>query len=210
MLFGVYFIDCSHGPGNSKQILRKNPQGQPIPFLVPEMMVEYNNEMGAVDVIDKIRMRNANDVQHATKKYTVRYFEVIWSFDISQGYNVYRHVNRARRDRYLNPTEFKVSVFKGFLNHPVVKGDREPMVHDEPHTLMQSEPGSREDGSNRRKIGKCRKCPNTYAEGNRHYDTSRWTSYYCSKCKIFLHPQCFTSWHDENGNDFVPIRQHIF
>ena len=206
---GVYFIDCSHGPGNSEQIFRRNRQGQPIPFLVPVMMVKYNDEMGAVDVVDKIRMKNANDVQHATKKYTVRYFEVIWSFDISQGYNVYRHVNRARRDRYLNPTEFKMSTFKGFLNHPVVKSDREPEVNDEPHILMQSEPGSKDEDSVIRKTGKCRQCPNTYEEGGIRYDVSRKTTYYCSKCKIFLHPQCFTSWHDENGTRFVPSRQHI-
>ena len=173
------------------------------------MLVKYNNEMGAVDVVDKIRMKNANDVQHATKKYTVRYFEVIWSFDVSQGYNVYRHVNRARRDRYLNPTEFKVSVVKGFLNHPVVKGDREAVVNDEPHILMQSEPGSKDEDSVIRKTGKCRQCPNTYEEGGIRYDVSRKTTYYCSKCKIFLHPQCFTSWHDENGTRFVPSRQHI-
>jgi hypothetical protein len=205
---GVYFIDCSHGPGNSKQILRKNPQGQLIPFQVPAMIGEYNKFMGGVDVFDQVRKKNGNDVQHATMKYTVRMFEILWSMCLSQAYNVYRHVNKNRRQRQKNPTEFKIDVIIGLLNRPEVVNAAAPVVDPNLHILEQTLPGSKGDGTRRRKFGKCRGCPNKIVVNGSLVENQRVTAYHCTKCKVFFHPECFSKWHDEKGLNYVPSKQH--
>jgi hypothetical protein len=207
---GVYFIDSSHGPGNTQEIFRKDRQGNPIPYQVPAMIGEYNKFMGGVDVFDQVRKKNGNDVQHATKKYTVRMFEVLWSMCLSQAYNVYRYVNKNRKTRQKNPTQFKIDVIKGLLSHPEVVNAPGPVIDPEQHILEQTKPKSRGDGSNRKKVGKCRECSNTTEMGNRCVEATRRTTYYCSKCKVFFHPECFNSWHDRKGNNYVPSRQHNF
>ena len=205
---GVYFIDSSHGPGNSQEIFRKNPQGQPIPFQVPAMIGEYNKFMGGVDVFDQVRKKNGNDVQHATLKYTVRYNEILWSMCETQAYNVYRYVNRNRRPRQKNPTEFKIDVIIGLFNRPEVVNAAAPVVDPIEHILEQTLPGSRGDGSYKRKRGKCRRCPNKIVVNGSRVENKRQTTYHCTKCRVFFHPECFCKWHDEKGYNYVPSKQH--
>ena len=118
----VYFIDSCLGPGWDAQILRRNPQGVPMPFKVPSMITEYNKFMGGVDVFDQIRKGFSVDTLHATKKWTLRMLEILFSMIMSQSYNVHRYVNRARKTKLRSPTEFKIDVIKGLLNHLVVRG----------------------------------------------------------------------------------------
>ena len=63
--------------------------------------------MGGVDVFDQIRKDFGVYTLHATLKYTVRMFEVLWSMILSQSYNVHRHVNRNRLTKKFGPTEYK-------------------------------------------------------------------------------------------------------
>ena len=147
--------------------------------------------MGGVDVYDQVRKKNGNDTQHATMKYTVRMFEVLWYMCLSQAYNVYRHVNRNRRTLQMNPTEFKIAVIKGLLSHEVVV-NAVPFNQDENlHLLRQTAEGSPGDGSQRRKCGECRECMNSVSVGNVKVELPRKTTYYCTKCKVFFHPECF-------------------
>ena len=149
-------------------------------------------------------------VQHATTKYTVRMFEVLWSMCLSQAYNVYRHVNRNRRHKQMNPTEFKIDVIRGLLGHEVVVGDREDEADVVRHHLWQTEPGFAGDGTRRRKTGKCRQCPNVKEINGITHDVIRRTNYYCSHCKVHFHPQCFATWHEQKGYNFVPSKQSEF
>lgn len=183
---GVYFIDSSHGPGTTQNIFRKNPQGIRIPYQVPAMIGEYNSFMGGVDIFDQVRKKNGNDVQHSTKKYTVRMFEVLWSMILSQSYNVYRHVNKNRRAKQKNPTEFKIAVIRGLLTDPVGVNAPGPDFDEYLHRLLQTKPGSRGDGDVRRKRGKCRKCQNSIVTEGIRFEMSRQTTYYCSQCKVFF------------------------
>jgi hypothetical protein len=203
----VFLIDSCLGPGYSKQIFRRNSQGEPVGYQVPEMIVDYNCFMGGVDVFDQIRKIFGIDTEHATKKYTVRMFEVLWSMILAQSYNVYRFVNRNRKSRQMNPTEFKIAVIIGLLSHDVVLDTVEPDVADNQHVLKETEPGSENAGSNRKKRRCCRLCPNSRRRGGNIVEPNRKTSYYCSKCKIFLHPQCFNKWHDQKGTSYVPSKQ---
>jgi hypothetical protein len=207
---GVYFIDSSHGPGDSQQIFRKNPQGLPVPHQVPAMISEYNKFMGGVDVFDQVRKRNGNDTQHATKKYTVRMLEVLWSMCLSQAYNVYRYVNRQRRARHLNPTEFKIAVIHGLITHETVVTAQPPNFAADVHNIRQTTEGSRNDHSRRRKVGECRGCLNSITVDDVTTELSRRTSYYCTKCQVFFHPECHGPWHREKGDEYVPSKQHEF
>ena len=164
--------------------------------------------MGGLDVFDQVRKKNMNDTQHATMKYTVRMFEVVWSMCLSQAYNIHCHVNKNRRTYQMNPTEFKIAVIKGLLSHEVVVNAQPFNIDQNLHILRQTEEGSRGDGSKRRKNGDCRGCLNSVTFDRVKTEIPRRTTYYCTKCNFFPHPDCFHPWHEQKGDDFVPCKKH--
>lgn len=167
---------------------------------MPMFIKFYNMYMHAVDVVDQLRKFFGVDMQNATRKYTVRVFEILWSMILTQSYNVYRCVHRNTPSRQLTHIGFKVAVFRGMMKHSVVCGGRFTASGDEVfavwrnHNLIRTPIGSRGDGSNRRLNAECRNCPNTAAGGKRKRD--RKTSYYCVACGIFLHPECHIPYHE--------------
>ena len=62
------------------------------------------------------------DLLHRTGKWTVRIFEILWSFIITQAYNIYRYNNRNNNHRKLSAHQFKLAVIEGLTNHQVVVG----------------------------------------------------------------------------------------
>ena len=189
----VYFIDACLGPGFASQILRRNSQGVPIPFQVPSMIAEYNKFMGGVDVFDQVRKGFGVDTLHATKKWTLRMLEILFSMIMSQSYNVHRYVNRNRRAVLKSPSEFKIDVIKGLLNHLTVRGQDPPPVVAEQHHLRQFDEGSRGGGGKHRHQGDCRHCANSINVGDKRVRKPRRTQYYCTVCKVCFHPECFTT-----------------
>ena len=104
----------------------------------------------------------------------------------------------------MNPQEFKTAVVRGLLSHEVVVGDTDPLLDEVSHDLKEYAPGSRGDGSTRRKLGRCRACPNTTPGRGRNRETQRRTSYYCPKCNVCFHPACFVTWHKNHGHNYAP------
>ena len=200
----VYFVDPCYGPSFDSDISRKNGRDR-VTFRVPFFILVYNGNMHAVDVMDQMRKYFGMDLSNATKKYTVRFFEVAFSLGITQGYNTYRYVHKANPNRSMGHTEFKASVFRGLVNHPVVRGPLSAVNGGfQGHHLLQYEPGSAGDGTHRRRRGCCRQCPNTQ-EGARF---SRQTAYYCEQCNVCLHPECHVPYHVElNENSSAPKRR---
>ena len=97
------------GPGQTAQITWRNSQGVVGFFLVPLFIVWYNMFMHAVDVFDQIRKLFGVDLTHATKEWTVRVFEILFSMVLAQAYNIYRFLHSAKDDlRKLSHTEFRV------------------------------------------------------------------------------------------------------
>lgn len=190
---GVYFIDPVAGPGVVQSITRRNAIGTPIEYRVPAMIAMYNQYMHGVDVFDQVRKMFGCDLTHATKKYTVRVFEILFSMILGQAYNIHRYIHKDTI-KSVSHTQFKGSVLKGFLNSYVVS----PMLNADDfstHSLVQYPPGSAtgNDNSNRRKQVACRACSNLNADGSRN--TNRRTSFYCQECKVGFHPACFTILH---------------
>lgn len=62
------------------------------------------------------------------------------------------------------------------------------------HNIERTDQGTRveKNAGNRRVRGDCRFCP---CKGNHGKRTSRVTTYKCSECKVFLHPECFMAFH---------------
>ena len=115
----------------------------------------------------------------------------------TQAYNIHRHLHAANPQKRHSHHQFKVSVTRGLLSHPIV---RPANTHNE-HRLFQYEPGSRGDGDHRRKVSDCRQCPRTVGVAQ---NRQRRTTYYCNKCEVVLHPECFGSYHAERGVFFLP------
>ncbi len=201
----VYFIDPIFGPGRTANITRRQGADHVV-FLVPFFIVIYNMYMHAVDVFDQIRKYFGIDLSNATKKYTVRIFEILFSMCLAQAYNIYRHVHKNDPLRQLSHDRFKAYVVNGFVNHPIVRQVRiDDETHFGDHELLQYPPGSRD--ATRRFQGCCRNCPNKDPlTGKRKFD--RTTTYFCNKCKVCLHPECFTTYHRDlvQNGEMAPTR----
>ena len=199
----VYFIDPMYGPGKTSFISRTLKKVV-TDFLVPQFIHFYNKYMHAVDVVDQQRKLFGVDLLNATRKFTVRIFEIMWSFILVQAYNVYRnvHLNTARS---LTHTEFKVAIFKAILKSHVVS--RIPIADDEvfatwkTHKLYLYPAGTRKDGTNRRQHRSCVFCPNHNPDGTRNYKRS--SVYYCKSCDKCLHVLCHGPYHDEKFAQLV-------
>jgi hypothetical protein len=189
---GVYFIDPMTGPGRVKTIYRKNAQGIPVPYQVPEFIGLYNDYMHGVDVFDQVRKMFGCDLTHATKKYTVRVFEILFSMILAQAYNIHRAVHKNNPYALLTHTDFKMSLIRGLLQHHIVRPPQQqaPTVT---HALAQHAQGTNSDGTQRRKVGECRGCSGVHPDGRRY---NRGTTWFCIQCNgAFFHPDCFTRYH---------------
>ena len=202
-----YFIDCAFGPGWRSEISRKNVLGDPVLFDVPQFIALYNKKMGGVDVVDQIRKMFGIDLAHRTFKWTVRFEEVLWSLCLTEAYNVHRSVNKNRPERLLSHTEFKWQVFKDLMtDHIVVRAPEAPLV--DRHELSRFEPGSNGDNTQRRKAFDCRACPRTIQDERGHIRrNNRETSFYCNRCRVCYHPECFIKYQTENSLDFKHPKQ---
>ena len=198
---GVYFLDNISGPANPSAITRKDPQGRALVFQVPKMICLYNKYMHGVDVFDQIRKNFGCDLNHRTSKWTVRYFEILFSMILAQAYNIHRNLHQANQHRKRDHYEFKADIFSGILSHPIVTGNnRIDQFND--HVLTQHGPASNDNGaSKRKKIVECRHCP---PEINGIRNNRRRTSWHCAKCNVGLHPNCFIAYHlDRFPDDFA-------
>ena len=204
---GVYFVDSCLGAGNRGRISRKNSDGVSINYDVPEAIAAYNKNMGGVDVFDQIRKDMGVDTRHGTIKWTARMFEGLWSMILTQAYNVYCYVNANAKSKHLTPASFKISVFKGMLNCPVVRDVNFLGLVDQRHILKKFEEGSRTEGDTRRRRLDCRYCPTYEHRNGKRKRVQRSSTWYCTVCKVGFHPECFVRWHLEKSLTYVPPRQ---
>ncbi len=104
-----------------------------------------------------------------------------------------------QRQTILCKTTVNVAITTDFMNNPIVPPENE-------HLLLRSAPGSRgETNSGRRRTLVCRVCPRRLPDGSINY--GRQTTYYCSKCQIGLHPDCFDTYHKLNHDNYAPKRR---
>jgi hypothetical protein len=187
----VYFIDGMYGPFQHGILVRKNALGDPVHYTVPHLVIQYNKYMHAVDVFDQMRKMFGADLLHRTAKWTVRLFEIMWSFIMAQGYNIHRHLHKNDNHK-VDHHVFMIRVVRGLLSHPVVRPPAlAPLINH--HVMKQHDLGSRGDGTNRRKVQACRGCKNLNIDGTRN--ALRNTPFYCSVCQVGFHPACFGPWH---------------
>ena len=150
--------------------------------------------MHAVDIFDQIRKMFGVDLTNATKKWTVRIFEILWSMVLAQAYNIHRVMFATDPDNLMSHTDFKAAVVMGILQDPVVQPPLNAAAVTGGHCLLIFPEGSRGDGSSRRKVVECRHCPYRHADDNQR-NKMRQTSYYCPKCRVGFHPICHTQFH---------------
>lgn len=127
---GVYFIDPMCEPCSMETIYKKDSTGIRVPFQVPKLVVMYNKYMHAVNVVDQIRKFFGADTIRPTLKYTVRMFEIVFSFLCGQAYNLMRHLYKNDPVRLRTHTMFKQNIIQGLINHPVVRAPQNNGVAD--------------------------------------------------------------------------------
>jgi ribosomal protein L37AE/L43A len=100
----------------------------------------------------------------------------------------------------------KLNAVKGSANHPIVN-NTVITIPDKEHMLVQFQPGTYgPTRGNRRKQLACRHCPNVDPVTKERI--SRQTTWYCSKCEVGFHPQCFFPWHAANKSS--PAKKRKF
>ena len=149
--------------------------------------------MPGVDVVDQMRKIFSVVLSHRTGKWTVRFAEVLCSFLLGEGYNIHRHLHAANPQKRHSHHQFKVSVTRGLLSHPIV------------HAVLTFKMNIVFLCTSQGVVGM-----ETIEEKIRNADNAHTSSaslripYYCNKCKIGLHPECFGAYHAERGVFFSP------
>ena len=151
-----------------------------------------------------------------TRKWTVRYYEVLWSMILAQSYNLYRFLHANQAALTLNPNAFKILVIKGLLD--IAEAVPSP-VPDAPitatravcraHVLTYFPEGSRVGDSSRTQKVVCRNCPTSIVSINKSIRNYRYTIAYCPACKVGFHPQCFTEWHEKHKPNYPPWKRPL-
>ena len=207
----VYFLDSTQRGSEMVQIKRRIG-GTHQCFQVPQAIKKYNQYMGGVDVFDQIRTGPyGTDTEGRTNKWTIRFHEIMWSFLVAQTYNIYRHLHK-NDEVALDHHEFAANLAMKLIQKPWNRTHLRTLIMPagqavRGHKMKQTVPHSRIGVSDKRRLsGRCRFCPNKNDDGSKF---CRETSFWCIKCCVFLHPQCFESWHSKNETfeDAVPHKQ---
>ena len=126
--------------------------------------------------------------KHPTVKWTVRFDEVMWTFVLTQSFNVHREVHKSNKNRRHYHRKFVWSVFKGLIH----EAGSIPEVAQTTRELHELVPLEVNEETNRRRQASCRDCPYLVRVGRRMVkNTTRQTTYKCNICRIGLHPECF-------------------
>lgn len=188
-----YIIDTAYGGSATSPMIRR--EGATARTLtVPTAIAMYNKYMGGVDQMDQ--MRNGIygiEMKGRTLKWTVRFFECLLSFCLSNAYAIYRNQHGNEMDH----GAFTFAVFNAlFLNNVDTRSLRDPSYgatrEECNHTMRCFPKGSRgANKGNRRRQLKCVNC----VEYSGRFRTRKVTSYFCFDCKVPLHPTCFLPFH---------------
>jgi len=206
----VYFMDSTQRGSEMVQIQRRIG-GAFQYFQVPQAIKKYNQYMGGVDVFDQVRTGPyGTDTEGRTNKWTIRFHEIMWSFLVAQSYNIYRHLHKED-DKALDHHDFASNLAILLIQKPwdrtylrdfrmsagqAVRG----------HKIKQTAPHSRFGMRDKRRLpGRCRHCPNKNNDGRKN---NRETTFWCIKCCVFLHPECFESWHENPENYECVVKHH--
>jgi hypothetical protein len=202
-----YFIDTAYG-GLAPDVMDRQVGKDKVRFQVPKAIADYNRFMGGVDASDQIRNGIFGlEMKGRTSKWTVRFFEVLLSFALGNGYAIHR----ATSKNSLSHTDFSISVFEDLFNnteddiwlpHPLRlrQGGAEKIIVQ--HFIKSFQRGSRSINiANRAKVISCVYCPNK-CNGKK---LERRTKEYCSACLVPLHVKCFVSYHKRLADDGLEI-----
>lgn len=189
----VLFLDTIYGPSNTATIERKLKGGEIISMNVPKAIAEYNKYKGAVDVFDQMRTgQYGYEMNGRTLKWTIRFYDCLFGMALTNAYNIHRYLHPGEMTR----EEFHFSVIKTWFNNGCLfqsAGMRSlfGISSHRQHTIAQHSPGSKNGRDRRRQRGKCRCCSTSVTRKSK----SNMTTYYCTECNRFMHPQCFIDYH---------------
>ena len=189
----VYFIDTAYGCTNECDITRHDADYNNITFKVPYAITKYNQNMGGVDIYDQIRSKIHVDQAFRATKWTERLIEILFSFCLTNGYNIYRNLYPNRLDR----TDFLTEVMYYFLNHPLTKTQVNLRCRGESSALDDHDPIQFEHGTEGGATGGNRRLRLICIYANCPFVPRKRTSYYCNICEVPLHPYCSKHFHDE-------------
>jgi Transposase IS4 len=198
-----YFIDTAYG-GLAPDIIFRQVGKDKKRLEVPKAIADYNNFMGGIDASDQIRNGMFGlEMKGRTSKWTVRFFEVLLSFALSNSYAIHRSTNKLP----ITHSEFTISVFDSLFNntyddrwvqHDLRKGKSGANDMEEQHEIKSFRKGTRLDNqSNRSKVLACYHCPKI----KNHKKAERRTKEYCSVCLVPLHVRCFVAYHTQLAID---------
>jgi hypothetical protein len=190
----VYFLDSGYGPSKALPITRimKKTRAS-VEFKVPLAIIKYNMYMGGVDIKDQVDASCHQDQGFRCKKWTTKFFEVLYGRTIGNAYNIQRFLHRNNPVLLLTRTNFQIEAMNHFLDHPMAR----TKAHLRKRSLdVQNEDGIHvcdllpvPEGKTRHPRGYCAYMCDVPINKKR-------TSFYCTKCRVYMHPKCFALYHE--------------
>ena len=172
----------------------------------PSQFAMYNQKMGAVDTVDQIKGGHYSfETLHRCSKWNIKFFEMIFGLYQVQAWNIYRSIY-GTDDR----ESFQLQIILHFRNHRyhnrtravggrVLSGaaisSTTPVRKGVEHCLEQTPEGSshlsNEVASKQRYREAC--------AGGCDREIKKLTTYYCSACLKFCHPECMPNMHQSEN-----------
>lgn len=135
-----------------------------------------------------------------TLKWTLRYYECLFSMALAQAYNIYRFLHGTDA---LSHHNFLWEIYSEWYNNSFLHSRSGPCERTIPvvqrHSLIQSamvQYFPRINGvrvqAYRRKRCRCAECSSQHEKER----SNSFTTYLCPACDVFLHPHCSAAYHE--------------
>lgn len=206
----VYILDSAYGPRQKTEMVRRIGNTTTT-FDVYKGISWYNKYMGGVDAADALRTGYyAVDGQGRAAKWTVRFVDAMFNFQLSQAWVTYRHHHGDSVGKY-GRLQFYLEICGAFLDNDEGTNDpamtrqaSEKNITDEfgkHHNMTKTKEISskvRVDKKARLHSDTCCYCDlikkrnNPYVSAN----TDPRTTYTCLECNKYVHPECFGAYHN--------------
>lgn len=203
----VYMLDTRYG-GKMATIYRRLNSDK-VAFPAPKCLQMYNEKMGGVDTYDKLRVNQRRyysiEMIHPSRKYTHKIFYALMDMITANCFCVHRSISGNQQ---LTHSQFILEVSEHFLNvQSWINGKGSKRSNLENIISLHKIILSPIDLKEKRCKGHTRRICVYCAE--QKVKTDKRTTFMCEICNIYMHPECFTPYHnrffDDSNDDQVAL-----
>lgn len=192
---GIYFLSNFHDPEQTTSVQRRKKDGTSEEILCPELVKDYNQNMGHVDKADMLK--SFYEIDRKSKRWWLRIFWHFVDVTIVNAFILYRKMSDGRS---IELKEFRIAVARGLIGIPTRdKRGRKSDGHDLSNKKYKRQVATEircKESSHMPIYGTSRRCGFCSTKNEPH--RTKWS---CTVCKVGLclndKKNCFIKYHEK-------------